>query len=365
MASSLSLRPGEKVKPAPLKAGDLVAVVAPAGPVHENALVGGVRVLENQGFRVTFGRHLRDQRGYLAGPDEGRAEDLNRALADPDVRAILSARGGYGCGRILNLVDYEAMRRDPKIFVGYSDVTALHLAFAREVGLVTFHGPMVESLGERLTRLTLDCFLRALTSTDPLDVLPMPEDYPTPRVVSAGRASGPLAGGNLSLVASLMGTPYELEARGRVLMLEEVGEVPYRIDRMLVQLALSGKLAQAAGVALGEMVSCDYTAETMAAAVPAGGRASGSPGACGLGAGGCAGDSAGGAFTAGDGVIPSLSLVDTLTDHLARLGRPVISGLPCGHGRDKWTLPLGCVATVDAYKARLVIEEAGCAKPGG
>jgi muramoyltetrapeptide carboxypeptidase len=285
-----------------------------------------MRVLENQGFRVALGVNLRARRGYLAGPDAGRAEDLNQAFADPDVRGILCARGGYGAGRILDLVDYAAVRQDPKVFVGYSDITALHLALARRTGLVTFHGPGVESLGEKLTRFTLESFLRAVTATKPLDVLPLPEGQTLPRVLAAGRATGPLAGGNLSLIAGLMGTDYELDARGRVLLLEDMGEQPYRVDRMLCQLALAGKLSQAAGVVVGEMVDCEARPDA--------------PGP--------------------EPQPTSLTLEEALADHLAGLGRPVISGLPCGHGRDKWTLPLGVVATVDGYKARLVIEEAAC-----
>lgn len=332
-----------RLKPAPLKTGDLIAVVAPAGPVHEAALAGGVKVLENQGFRVTVGEHVTASRGYLAGSDEARAEDLNLALADPAVRGIVCARGGYGAMRLLPMVDFAAARNDPKVFVGYSDVTALHLAFARRAGLVTFHGPMVESLGGGLTRLTLEGFVRAVTSTAPLDILPMPADYPAPRVVSAGRATGFLVGGNLSLVASLMGTPYELDTRGKLLLLEDAGEMPYRIDRMLAQLALSGKLAQCAGVALGEMVGCGPEPAPTAEAAPASPAGAAPP-----------------APDARAAPLPSLSLDEAITNHLAALGRPVIAGLPCGHGRDKWTLPLGVTATVDGYKARLVIEEAAC-----
>ncbi len=332
--------PGEKIRPPALKEGDLIAVVAPAGPVHEAALTGGLKVLENQGFRVKLGQHLREQLGYLAGPDEMRVEDLNEAIRDPEVRGIVCARGGYGCGRILAAVDYAAMRADPKVFVGYSDVTALHCAFARQVGLVTFHGPMVESLGSGLTRLTLESFLRALTSTEPLDVLPMPADYAPPQVVGAGRATGPLAGGNLSLVAALMGTPFELDFRGRVLMLEDIGEEPYRVDRMLRQLVLAGKLAQTAGVALGEMINCECKGEQASPAAPTVVPAAPDPNAPRL--------------------VPALPLGDVLADYFSRLGRPVIRGLPCGHGRDKWTLPFGCVATVDGYKGRLIIEEAAC-----
>lgn len=353
MAGSVKPLPGGKTRPAPLEAGDLIAVVAPAGPIHEAALAGGLRVLESQGFRVALGEHLRDQRGYLAGQDEARAEDLNRAMADPDIRGILCARGGYGCGRILNRLDYAALRNDPKIFVGYSDVTALHLAFAREVGLVTFHGPTVESLGARLTRLTLETFIRAVTSREPLDVMRMPTDYPAPRVVSAGRATGILAGGNLSLICALMGTRYELETKGKVLVLEDVGEQPYRVDRMLCQLGLAGKLTQAVGVVVGEMVNCadalDLDETEMAA--PPEARGPGSlprrPGPA--------------AVAAAPGSPEStLALDDVVVDYLGGLGRPVISGLPCGHGRDKWTLPLGVMATVDGYKARLIIEEAAC-----
>lgn len=345
MASALgSAFAGSRLKPPPLRPGSLIAVVAPAGPVHEAAFTAGVKVLENQGFRVRLGRHVSERLGYLAGTDEARAEDLNEALRDPDVRGIVAARGGYGCGRILDLIDYAAAKADPKVFVGYSDVTALHCAFARKVGLVTFHGPVVASLGSKLTRLTLESFLRAVTSTEPLDVLPMPTDYPPPRVVGAGRATGLLAGGNLSLVASLMGTPYELDTRGRVLLLEDVGEEPYRVDRMLRQLALGGKLAHAAGVVLGEMVDCVPRTAPAPPAAPPVGTGSAAPSA-----GPSSAESA-----------PSLLVDDVLRDYFAGLGRPVLSGLPCGHGRDKWTLPLGCLATVDGYKGRLIIEEAAC-----
>lgn len=361
MAGAMNLLPGERLKPQPLKTGDTIAVVAPAGPVHEAALAGGLKVLENQGYRVKLGAHVNDRLGYLAGLDEARAADLNAALQDPDVRGIVCARGGYGCGRLLPLVDYAAMKSDPRVFVGYSDVTALHCAFARQVGLVTFHGPMVESLGGGLTRLTLESFLRAVTSTEPLDVLPMPADYPLPQVLSAGRATGPLAGGNLSIVASLMGTPYELDVRGRVVMLEDVGEEPYRVDRMLRQLVLAGRLAQTLAVALGEMINCEHKPETESK--PAGAA---KPGAQAAVVEPVATPPAAASPTTSPPPANSsaLFLGDVFTGYFSGLGRPVISGLPCGHGRDKWTLPLGCVTTVDGYKGRLIIEEAACAKSG-
>jgi muramoyltetrapeptide carboxypeptidase len=326
VAGSVKSLVGGPVKPSPLKPGDLLAVVAPAGPVHEEAFAGGVRVLESHGFRVVLGRHVRSSHGYLAGPDEARAEDLNWAMRDPDVRGIIAARGGYGSGRLLDLLDYGALRNDPKVFVGHSDVTALHLALARETGLVTFHGPMVENLGYRLTRFTLDCFLQAVTSSEPLDVLPVPADYPSPKVVAAGRATGVLTGGNLSLISSLLGTRYEPETKGKVLVLEETGERTYQVDRLLCHLRLAGKLAPVAAAVVGEMVEGE-----------------GFPGE-----------------PEAPGAAAPLSLDDVVAGYFGGLGRPVISGLPCGHGRDKLTLPLGVVATVDGYKARLIIEEAAC-----
>ncbi|HCW51701.1 MAG TPA: hypothetical protein DGR79_06510, partial [Clostridiales bacterium] len=230
-------------------------------------------------------------------------------------------------------------------------------ALAREAGVVTFHGPGVESLGEKLTRFTLDCLVKAVTLSDPLDVLPLPEDRPSGEVLSAGRASGPLTGGNLSLLSALMGTPYEVDARGAVLLIEDVREEPYRVDRMLTQLALAGKLASAAGVVVGEMVDC-ATGRGRPEPEPAGGRdrtsredeAEAPPG-----------DEIG--VLPGDERQDLVSVDDVLADRLAGLGRPVLSGLPFGHGYDKWTLPLGVMATVDAYKARLIVEEAAC-EPG-
>ncbi len=307
-------------------------------------------MLESLDFRVALDPGLTARKGYLAGPDEARAEALNKALADPDVRGVFCARGGYGSSRILGLIDYAAVRDDPKVFVGYSDITALHLALAREAGLVTFHGPGVESLGEKLTRFTLDCLVRAVTSTDPLDVLPLPEDRPAGEVLSAGRASGPLTGGNLSLLSALMGTPYEVDTRGAVLLIEDVREEPYRVDRMLTQLTLAGKLASAAAVAVGEMVDCTT------------GRGRPEPGSPEGGGRAPYEDEA--ETPTGDEAGDLVSVDDVLADRLAGLGRPVLGGLPFGHGYDKWTLPLGVTATVDAYKARLIVEEAACAGDG-
>jgi len=306
-----------RVKPCVLRPGDRVAVVAPAGPVTPDVLATGLKVLESLGLRVTLGRHVEARNGYLAGPDEARAEDLAWALGDPDLRGVFFARGGYGSMRVLPLVDLSVLKRDPKVIVGSSDVTALHLAIERTAGVISFHGPNVESLGHGVTRFTLDCLARAVMTAAPLDVLPLPEGWPPPKVLSPGRATGVLAGGNLSLVAALLGTPYEPDTRGRVLVLEDVGERPYRVDRLLTQLRLAGKLDRAAAVALGEFVECRDPEETTV-----------------------------------DGV---------LADRLAGLGVPVISGLPCGHGLQKWTLPLGVTATLDGYKGRLVVEESACA----
>ncbi|MCL6580401.1 MAG: LD-carboxypeptidase [Firmicutes bacterium] len=337
------------VKPPVLRPGDRVAVVAPAGPATPDVLAAGLKVLESLGLRVTLGRHVEARNGYLAGPDEARAEDLARALGDPDVRGVFFARGGYGSMRILPLVDLSVLKRDPKVIVGSSDVTALHLAVQRAAGLVTFHGPNVESLGRGVTRFTLDCLARAVMTAAPLDVLPLPEGWPPPKVLSPGRATGVLAGGNLSLVAALLGTPYEPDTRGRVLVLEDVGERPYRVDRLLTQLRLAGKLDRTAAVALGEFVDCRDPEE------------SGAPGRArpetGLGPEMSLGSETGPASLPGE-LPPTVDGV--LADRLAGLGVPVISGLPCGHGLQKWTLPLGVTATLDGYKGRLAVEESAC-----
>jgi muramoyltetrapeptide carboxypeptidase len=242
---------------------------------------------------------------------------------DPEVKAIFALRGGYGSAQLLDRIDYELIRANPKIFVGYSDITALHLAIHQKTGLITFHGPVVLS---RFTDYTLDHFRRALFQTNPIGTVRNPGETNTLRpvhrlrAVRPGTARGRLIGGNLTLISTTLGTPYEIDTRGRILFIEDVDEEPYRIDRMLTQLRLAGKLDAAAGIIVGECLDCrpkDYK------------------------------PSFNSTFTLGE-------IEDNL---LGDLKVPVLSGLTIGHTDDQLTLPEGAMATLDAGQGTLTLEE--------
>lgn len=248
------------IRPQALKPGDTVAVVAPAGPVDVEKLKVYVTQLEQAGYRVKMSEAIGRKSAYLAGTDDERANEMNQAIRDPQVRAIFPARGGYGLTRILDKIDYGALAKDPKIIIGYSDLTALHLAVARHVGLVTFHSPMpLSDLWKgRAPEVSYagDLFLRTLeqsrysTGTVGYEV-PYPANH-QPQVLAKGKATGRLLGGNLTLITATLGTNYAIQPQGIVLFLEDIEEAPYRVDRMLSQLRLCGVLDQVSGVILGD-----------------------------------------------------------------------------------------------------------------
>lgn len=310
------------LKPARLRPGATVALIAPAGPFSEDKLANARRNFETLGLKVKEGENLFARNGYLAGTDEQRLADLHRAFADPAVDAIWCIRGGYGCTRLLPQVDFDLIRNNPKPFIGYSDITALHLAIRKKTGLITFHGPVGAS---DFPENTLAHFRAALM--EPVEgyriaipaageVLPG-EEY-KPFIISSGTARGRLTGGNLSLLAALVGTPYFPSFRRKIVFIEDVGEQPYRIDRMLTQLLQASDLKQAAGIALGVFFDCQPK-----------------PGS------------------------PSLSLPDVLRDRLGKLGIPVIYGIPFGHVPHQATFPYGVEAALDADAGMLTLLEAG------
>lgn len=235
-------------RPRALRAGSTVGVCAPGGPVDEGTLGSGVSWLEQRGFRVRRSACLLSRAGYLAGSDAERLSDLLALVRDPAVGAIVLARGGYGVGRILRELDPEEIGRSRKLFVGYSDATLLLIFLRQCAGLASVHGPMLDRTDtspEARERL-----LALLGGAKDVERL-------TGRTLRAGRARGPLVGGNLTLVTASLGTPWEIDTRGAILFFEESCEAPYRIDRMLVQLRDAGKLREAAGAAFGQLVGCE------------------------------------------------------------------------------------------------------------
>ena len=313
-------------RPPALRPGDTVGLITPATYVSDPDQLATVeRTMKHFGLRMKVGRNVRRRAGYVGGSADERLDDLHEMFRDPEVRAVFAVRGGYGTPHLLDRIDYDLIRRNPKIFLGYSDVTAMHLAIHRRCGLVTFHGPMPLA---RFTDYTQKHWRRALFEARPLGPLTNPTESNalrpahTLRTIRPGKARGPLTGGNLTLIATLMGTPFEIETRGRILFLEDVGEEPYRIDRMLTQLRLAGKLDAAAGIIFGECSRCtrrDYQPSF---------------------------DS-------------TFSLGEILDDILGRLSVPVLYGLTIGHTDDQLTLPLGVTSTLDADQGVLTLEEAG------
>ncbi len=309
-----------------LRPGDTIALVAPAGLLDRERIERAIKRFDQLGFVVKTYDNIYRSRGYLAGDDAARAAELNAALADPDVAAVMPARGGYGVTRILDRLNFAALAEHPKIVTGFSDITALHSAIHQATGLVTFHSPNpMDGLGrpDGLSDLSARTFWRAVlaseyegTSSLGYFVPLTDEELQKVATLSPGVARGSIVGGNLALISTLQGTPYEIEMRRRILLIEEVGESPYRIDRMLSQLRLAGKLDELAGVVLGEFVDCDLPSSK-----------------------------------------PSLSLQEVFGDYFAPLKIPVVQNYPVGHGRNNATLPLGVEVELDADAKRVTLLE--------
>ncbi len=313
------------LKPQALKPGDTIGIVAPAShSALPSALLNGRRSLEALGFHTVTAPHLADRHGFLAGRDADRLADLEGMFTDPDIHGIVCLRGGYGSVRMLQRMDFDIVRTNPKVFVGYSDITALHGAIHQRTGLVTFWGPMVASdMSPGFHPYNRDAFMKAVTGADSIGSIVHPEDMPPVQTIHGGMAAGPLIGGTLSLLAAAVGTPYEFEYDGAILFFEDVGEEPHRIDRMLTQLLQSGRLDCLSGIVIGECAGC--------------GSAPDNP-----------------AFPYGN-----FSIEEVFLDRLQPLGIPVIYGLGIGHGTFKATLPLGVRATLDGDARTLAIDEPG------
>jgi muramoyltetrapeptide carboxypeptidase len=313
---SMSGEPGdhdEAVRGRVLQPGDSVAIVSPSGPARRDLVEAGAALLRSWGLRPQVAPHAYARRGYLAGSDGQRAGDLNAALADPAVRAVICTRGGYGAQRIADALDCDAVSRDPKPVVGFSDVTALQLALWRGARLACLHGPGAAWRGERTGQASAESLRDTLMTTAPV-LLKRDESIVTAPVTVPGVVSGRLLGGNLCLLASSLGTGDVPDLSGAILLLEDVEEPLYKVDRMLTQLRRAGLLAGLAGVALGQFTRC--------------------------------------------GDDDSLGIPEVLSERLTDLGVPVLGGLPVGHGAEPLTVPVGVPATLDAAAGTLTVSPA-------
>ena len=293
-----------------LRSEGTIALIAPAGPAELDVEKAG-QWMRARGYGLRIFPSVYERDGYLAGSDDTRLNDLHAAFADPDIDAIFCLRGGYGTPRLLDRLDFDLLWANPKPFVGYSDLTAVHLAISRYAGFVTFHGPMfnIDLLGgkQQPTESALFSMLRGQVGAG--SVLAHPVAYPL-TTIAPGIACGRLLGGNLSMIAAVMGTPYEIDAEGIILLIEDVNEPIYRIDRLLTHLRLAGKLAQVAGVLVGDVAGVDKAA-----------------------------------------------LERLLKQTFEPLCIPVLAGWRSGHCDPNLTLPMGALVRLDAGEQRLVLEQ--------
>jgi muramoyltetrapeptide carboxypeptidase len=309
-------------KPRRLKTGDTVGLVAPGSYISESELKDSIKNLEELGFKVVYTEKILFQNGYFSGTDEQRAEDLTYMFKRNDVAGIVCTRGGYGCARILPLLDYDVIGENPKVLIGYSDVTALNYGIFRKTGLITFHGPVSIST---FNEFSVNNFKKVLMNPSNEIVFENSnsgEDENPYGVVSIaeGKKKGKLIGGNLSIAVSLIGTEFDVDYDDAIIFLEEIGEEPYRIDRMLTQMIQAEKFEDANGVAMGIFRRCEPKIKDPS-------------------------------FS------KSFSLMDVLMDRLGNLKIPVVYGMSFGHIKDKFTIPFGIEAELDSEKQTITLME--------
>lgn len=304
------------IKAKALKPGDTIGIIAPASPTARQNVYLSKKALEEMGFKVKIGESCYETYGYLAGKDELRAKDLNDMFRDKKVDGVICLRGGYGTLRILNMIDYEVIRKNPKVFVGYSDITAVHVALNQRCELVTFHGPMTASnMIGGFNKYSYKSLFKAVGSTEVVGELRNPGGEKV-KVINKGTAEGKIIGGNLTLITSTLGTKFEIDTKGKILFLEEIEEKPYKIDRMLTELLLAGKLQQVNGIVLGDWKDCKA-----------------------------------------DKGERSLSLMKVFEEIIKPLGIPIIYNVKSGHCSPMMTLPMGVKAKINGNTGKLEIEE--------
>ena len=311
------------IKPKRLSEGDTVGLIAPGSLLSEEELKESVENLKSMGFKPVYTDRILARDGYLAGTDEQRSADVNEMFARKDVNGIVAARGGYGCTRILPMLDYDTIKKNPKVLVGYSDITALLYGIYKETGLVCFHGPVGISTFNDFSDFYFKNVLmfphESITMYNASSDSYRGEAYKT-TTIRSGTAEGELAGGNLSLVVSVIGTPYDVDTGGKIVFLEEVGEEPYRVDRMITQMIEAGKFDKAAGIMLGVFSNCVSKSKE-------------------------------------SGINNSFSVLEVMFDRLFKLGIPVVYGMSFGHITNKFTLPFGLKARLDTLDQTLTLLE--------
>ena len=312
------------IKAKRLEKGNTIGVVSPASPSENHSeIVRAKEYLENLGYKVVIGRNVNKTKGFTAASEQERADDINEMFAREDIDAILVTQGGYGSAQIIDKLDYELIRRKPKIFTGFSDITSLHLALQKFSGLVTFYGPgMARFNEEELSEYTKESFFRTLGNPEPAGEIKKSSPKKWLTSIHGGVCEAPVVGGCLTLICASLGTPYEIDCKDKILFFEDVDAEPWIMDHALSHLRNAGKLNDAAGFMIGHCKNC----------VP---------------------------FDHKPGFVCDTTLEDVLTYYLKPLKKPALYGLPMGHGDDLATLPLGVRCRLDADKKTFTVLEAG------
>jgi len=308
------------IKPKKLAKKSVIGLISPASsPEDHTQINNGVKYLEGLGFRVKIGKNAGKQNGYLAGSDEDRAKDLHDMFRDKNVSAIICIRGGYGAFRLLDLIDYKLIKNNPKIFVGFSEITALQIAILQKTGLITFAGPMLApNFSEMISEFTEEYFWRSLSSNKKIGRVKLPDNFKLPGI-NKGGASGRIIGGNLAVFAALLGTEFFPDLKNKILLLEDIGEVPYKIDRLMNQLRLAKVFKKISGMILGRFVDCyDH-----------------------------------------DPSKKTLTLGEVMDSYLHKLSIPIVYTFPHGHVDDMVTIPIGINVKLNATKGFVEFNESG------
>ncbi len=315
-------------KPKALREGDKVAIISPTSPADIDVVNKGEQKIRAMGLEPVMFPACYSRYGYLSAADDKRAEEVNGAFADESIKGIICLRGGYGAMRILDLLDYEMIKRNPKVFLGYSDITGLHIAFNKICRMVTYHGPMAASSFAKVKggkvkfeTYTYDSLRKNLFTNEAPGLVENPEGE-VMRSLVGGKAQGEIIGGNLSLLAATLGSPYEVDVKGKILFIEDVGEKTFRVDRMLTSLALAGKFKDCVGVILGTWISCAEEHDEHE------------------------GDS-------------DLTLEEVFRDVIVPWKKPIIANFRAGHNFPQPTLAFGTKVIMDADKKEIIFTESG------
>jgi len=308
------------IKPKKLSKGDLIGIISPASSPDDLTLIeSGVRYFEGLGYLTILGKNVGKNRGYLAGTDEERVDDIHQMFTDKRVKAIFCLRGGYGAFRLLDKIDYKLIRNNPKIFVGFSEITALQMAILHKARMITFAGPMVvPNFSKEISNYTEENFWRIITSTKKLGKVKLPH-FDILTSLNSRIASGRIVGGNLAVLTSLLGTGYLPDLKDKILFLEDISEPPYKIDRMLNQLRLNNVSKKVKGVILCSFIDCREPDEKK----------------------------------------KTLSLEEIWSDYFGSINIPVIHSFPHGHIKDLITLPIGSKIKLNATKGFVELTESG------